>query len=131
MPKKKKPNPPKIVRKPEKIKNKQKESLAKGILKTLTKPDLIQKKVKRDKRKSNQEVLKLSAGQARNVIELIEVPIMLNPITQPEQDLFPTKYPSVVVFFREKYIPTAIIINKYVIREKTSSQCNFIYGLVN
>ena len=56
--KKKKPNPPKIVRKPEKIKNKQKESLAKGILKTLTKPEVIQKKVKKDKRKSNQEVLK-------------------------------------------------------------------------
>ena len=42
--KKKKPNPPKIVKKPKKIKNKQKENLAKGILKTLTKPKIIKKK---------------------------------------------------------------------------------------
>tara|TARA_X000001036_G_scaffold70940_2_gene62366 strand:+ start:875 stop:1072 length:198 start_codon:yes stop_codon:yes gene_type:complete len=39
----------------------------------------------------NQDVLKLSAGYARNVIELIEVPIILKPITHPEYDLFPTK----------------------------------------
>ena len=56
--KKKKPNPPKIVKKPEKIKNKQKENLAKGILKTLTKPQIKQEKVKKDKKNSNQEVLK-------------------------------------------------------------------------
>jgi hypothetical protein len=56
--KKNKPNPPKIVKKPEKIKNKQKEYLAKGILKTLTKPQIKQEKVKKDKKNSNQEVLK-------------------------------------------------------------------------
>ena len=56
--KKNKPNPPKIVKKPEKIKNKQKEYLAKGILKTLTKPQIQQEKVKKDKKNSNQEVLK-------------------------------------------------------------------------
>ena len=44
--KKNKTNPPKIVKKPEKIKNKQKEYLAKGILKTLTKPQIQQEKVK-------------------------------------------------------------------------------------
>ena len=51
------PKPPKIVKKPDKIKNKQKENLAKGILKTLTKPELIQRKVKKDKSKNNQDVL--------------------------------------------------------------------------
>ena len=56
--KKNKPNPPKIVKKPEKIKNKQKEYLAKGILKTLTKPQIQQEKVKKDKKNNNQEVLK-------------------------------------------------------------------------
>jgi hypothetical protein len=48
-----------------------------------------------------------SAGKAKNVTELIEVPIILSPITQPEYDLPPTKYSSVVVFFLEKYIPIA------------------------
>ena len=56
--KKKKPNPPNIIKKPEKIKNKQKEFLAKGILKTLTKPQIQQEKVKKYKKNSNQEVLK-------------------------------------------------------------------------
>ena len=51
------PKPPKIVKKPDKIKNKQKENLAKGILKTLQKPELIQRKVKKDKSKNNQDVL--------------------------------------------------------------------------
>ena len=82
-------------------------------------------------RKRSQEVLKLSAGYARNVIELIEVPIMLKPITHPDYELLPTKYASVDVFLREKYIPTEIITNKYEIRVKTSSQCNFIIMLVN
>ena len=56
--KNKKPTPPKIIRKPDKIKNKQKENFAKGILKTLTKPQVQQVMVKKDKRNSNQEVLK-------------------------------------------------------------------------
>ena len=56
--KNKKPTPPKIIRKPDKIKNKQKENFAKGILKTLTKPQAQQVMVKKDKRNSNQEVLK-------------------------------------------------------------------------
>ena len=56
--KKNKTDLPKIVKKPEKIKNKQKEYLAKGILKTLTKPQIQQEKIKKDKKNSNQEVLK-------------------------------------------------------------------------
>ena len=48
--KKNKSNPPKIVKKPEKIKNKQKEYLAKGILKTLTKPQIQQENVKKDRK---------------------------------------------------------------------------------
>ncbi len=56
--KKKEPKPPKIVKKPEKLKNKQKENFAKGILKTLTEPKVIKDKIKKDKRNSNQEVLK-------------------------------------------------------------------------
>ena len=53
-----KPKPPKIIKKPDKIKNKQKENFAKGILKTLTKPQVQQAMAKKDKRNSNQEVLK-------------------------------------------------------------------------
>ena len=62
--KKKKPNPPKVVKKPKIIKNKQKENLAKGILKTLTKPENIQRKLKKDKKKNNKEVLK----KIRNIV---------------------------------------------------------------
>jgi hypothetical protein len=53
-------------------------------------------------RMRNQAVLKASAGKARNVTELIDVPTRLRPITQPEKLLPPTKYSSVFVFLREK-----------------------------
>ena len=56
--KKNNPNLPKVIKKPEKLKKKQKEYLAKGILRTLTKPQIQQKKIKKDKKNSNQEVLK-------------------------------------------------------------------------
>ena len=50
--------PPKIVKKPEKIKNKQKENFAKGILKTLSKSKPILGKNKKDKSENNKKVLK-------------------------------------------------------------------------
>jgi hypothetical protein len=56
--KKKKPKPPKIMKKPEIIKNKQKQSLAKGILKTLSKPRALDDNSKKVKSKNNKEVLK-------------------------------------------------------------------------
>jgi hypothetical protein len=50
-------------------------------------------------------VLKASAGNATKVTELMEVPTIPNPMTHPENDLPPTKYCSVLLFLREKYIP--------------------------
>ena len=44
-----KSKPPKIIEKPDKIKKKQKENFAKGILKTLTKPQVQQEMVKKIK----------------------------------------------------------------------------------
>ena len=71
--KKNKSNPPKIVKKPEKIKNKQKENLAKGILKTLTKPKTQQEKNKKDRKTNNKQVLdkikKIAGNSNRQVKE--------------------------------------------------------------
>ena len=57
--KRKKTEPPKVVNKPEKIKKKQKENLAKGILNTLIKPEQNIKRSKKEKKKNNnKEMLK-------------------------------------------------------------------------
>ena len=56
--KKKKTKPPKIIKKPEIIKNKQKQNLAKGILKTLSKPKSLNDSSKKVKTQNNNEVLK-------------------------------------------------------------------------
>jgi hypothetical protein len=50
----------------------------------------------------NQAVLNASAGNAKNVIELMEVPTKLKPMTQPANDRPPKKYCSVLTFFLEK-----------------------------
>lgn len=55
---KKKPKPPKIIKKPEIIKNKQKQNLAKGILKTLSKQRSLDDNSKKVKTQNNKEVLK-------------------------------------------------------------------------
>ena len=91
--KKNKPNPPKIVKKPEKIKNKQKENLAKGILKTLTKPQIQQEKVKKDKKNSNKEVLnriKTIAGNSRRQVQQTEIKLSQTDINRIQMHV--TKY---------------------------------------
>ena len=93
MEKKNKPEPPKIVKKPEKIKNKQKENLAKGILKTLTKPQVQQEKIKKDKRKSNKDVLnkiKTIAGNSRRQVQQTEIKLSQTDINRIQMHV--TKY---------------------------------------
>ena len=88
-----KSNPPKIVKKPEKIKNKQKENLAKGILKTLTKPQVQQEKIKKDKRNSNKEVLnriKTIAGNSRRQVQQTEIKLSQTDINRIQMHV--TKY---------------------------------------
>ena len=91
--KKNKPNPPKIVKKPEKIKNKQKEYLAKGILKTLTKPQIQQEKVKKDKKNNNQEVLKkikTIVGNSNRQVQQTEIKLSQTDINRIQMHV--TKY---------------------------------------
>ena len=91
--KKNKPNPPKIVKKPEKIKNKQKEYLAKGILKTLTKPQIQQEKVNKDKKNSNQEVLKkikTIVGNSNRQVQQTEIRLSQTDINRIQMHV--TKY---------------------------------------
>ena len=88
-----KSNPPKIVKKPEKIKNKQKENLAKGILKTLTKPKVQQENIKKDKRNSNKEVLnriKTIAGNSRRQVQQTEIKLSQTDINRIQMHV--TKY---------------------------------------
>lgn len=88
-----KSNPPKVVKKPEKIKNKQKENLAKGILKTLTKPQVQQENVKKNKRSSNKEVLnriKTIAGNSRRQVQQTEIKLSQTDINRIQMHV--TKY---------------------------------------
>ncbi len=84
--KEKKIIPPKIEKKPEKIKNKQKESLAKGILNTLTKS---QKKVennkKENKKQNNTEILKKikkMAGNSNRQVQQTEIKLSITDINK-------------------------------------------------
>ena len=91
--KKKKPNPPKVVKKPKIIKNKQKENLAKGILKTLTKPENIQRKLKKDKKKNNKEVLKkirTIVGNSNRQVQKTEIRLSQTDINRIQMHV--TKY---------------------------------------
>ena len=93
MEKKNKPKPPKIVKKPEKIKNKQKENLAKGILKTLTKPQLQQENIKKDKRNINKDVLnkiRTIAGNSRRQVQQTEITLSQSDINRIQMHV--TKY---------------------------------------
>ena len=93
MEKKNKIETPKIVKKPEKIKNKQKENLAKGILKTLTKPQVQQEKIKKDKRRSNKDVLnkiKTIAGNSRRQVQQTEIKLSQTDINRIQMHV--TKY---------------------------------------
>ena len=96
--KKKKQKLPKIIKKPEKIKNKQKENLAKGILKTLTKPQIQRKKINKDKRNSNQEVLKkikTIVGNSNRQVQQTEIKLSqteLNKIQNHVQKFWKISY---------------------------------------
>ncbi len=96
--KKNKPNLPTIVKKPEKIKNKQKEYLAKGILKTLTKPKIQQEKIKKQKRNSNKEVLnkiKTLVGNSNRQVQQTEIKLSqteLNKIQNHVQKFWKMSY---------------------------------------
>ncbi len=96
--KKRKQKLPKIIKKPEKIKNKQKENLAKGILKTLTKPQIQRKKINKDKRNSNQEVLKkikTIVGNSNRQVQQTEIKLSqteLNKIQNHVQKFWKISY---------------------------------------
>ena len=96
--KKKKPILPKIVKKPEKIKNKQKEIFAKGILKTLTKPKIQQEKIKKENRNSNQAVLnkiKTLVGNSNRQVQKTEIKLSqteLNKIQNHVQKFWKMSY---------------------------------------
>ena len=85
MQKKNKPKPPIIIKKPEKIKNKQKESFAKGILKTLTKPEALKENIKKDKKNSNKDVLKRIkkiVGNSRRQVQQKEIKLSQTDINR-------------------------------------------------
>ena len=91
--KKTKPKIPKIIKKPEKIKNKQKENLAKGILKTLTKPEAIKENIKKDKKITNKEVLKklkTIVGNSRRQVQQTEIKLSQTDINRIQMHV--TKY---------------------------------------
>ena len=96
--KKKKPILPKIVKKPEKIKNKQKEIFAKGILKTLTKPKIQQEKIKKENKNSNQAVLnkiKTLVGNSNRQVQKTEIKLSqteLNKIQNHVQKFWKMSY---------------------------------------
>ena len=96
--KKKKQKLPKIIKKFEKIKNKQKEILAKGILKTLTKPQIQRKKINKDKRNSNQKVLKkirTIVGNSNRQVQQTEIKLSqteLNKIQNHVQKFWKISY---------------------------------------
>ena len=91
--KKNKLEPPKVIKKPEKIKNKQKENLAKGILKTLTKQQVKQEKIKKEKRNINKDVLnkiKTIAGNSRRQVQQTEIKLSQTDINRIQMHV--TKY---------------------------------------
>lgn len=90
---KNKPKPPKIIKKPEKIKHKQKENFARGILKTLTKPATINDNVKKDKKSKNKEVLKklkTIVGNSRRQVQQTEIKLSQTDINRIQMHV--TKY---------------------------------------
>ena len=91
--KKNEPKLPRIVKKPEKLKNKQKENLAKGILKTLTKPEAIKENVTKDKKDSNKEVLKklkTIVGNSHRQVQQTEIKLSQTDINKIQMHV--TKY---------------------------------------
>ena len=90
----KKALPPKVEKKPEKIKNKQKENLAKGILNTLTKPKKkVENSKKVEKEYNNTEILKKIkkiAGNSNRQVQQTEIKLSVTDINKIQNHV--TKY---------------------------------------
>ena len=90
----KKVSPPKVEKKPEKIKNKQKENLAKGILNTLTKPKKkVENSKKLEKEHNNTEILKKIkkiAGNSNRQVQQTEIKLSVTDINKIQNHV--TKY---------------------------------------
>ena len=90
----KKALPPKVEKKPEKIKNKQKENLAKGILNTLTKPKKkVENSKKVGKEHNNTEILKKIkkiAGNSNRQVQQTEIKLSVTDINKIQNHV--TKY---------------------------------------
>ena len=90
----KKALPPKVEKKPEKIKNKQKENLAKGILNTLTKPKKkVENSKKLEKEHNNTEILKKIkkiAGNSNRQVQQTEIKLSVTDINKIQNHV--TKY---------------------------------------
>ena len=90
----KKVSPPKVEKKPEKIKNKQKENLAKGILNTLTKPKKkVENSKKVEKEHNNTEILKKIkkiAGNSNRQVQQTEIKLSVTDINKIQNHV--TKY---------------------------------------
>lgn len=90
----KKALPPKVEKKPEKIKNKQKENLAKGILNTLTKPKKkVENSKKVEKENNNTEILKKIkkiAGNSNRQVQQTEIKLSVTDINKIQNHV--TKY---------------------------------------
>ena len=86
--------PPKVEKKPEKIKNKQKENLAKGILNTLKKPKKkVENSKKVDKEHNNTEILKKIkkiAGNSNRQVQQTEIKLSVTDINKIQNHV--TKY---------------------------------------
>ena len=90
----KKALPPKVEKKPEKIKNKQKENLAKGILNTLKKPKKkVENSKKVEKEHNNTEILKKIkkiAGNSNRQVQQTEIKLNVTDINKIQNHV--TKY---------------------------------------
>ena len=90
----KKALPPKVEKKPQKIKNLQKENLAKGILNTLTKPKKKFENTKKvDKEHNNTEILKKIkkiAGNSNRQVQQTEIKLSVTDINKIQNHV--TKY---------------------------------------
>ena len=90
----KKALPPKVEKKPQKIKNLQKENLAKGILNTLTKPKKkVENSKKVEKEHNNTEILKKIkkiAGNSNRQVQQTEIKLSVTDINKIQNHV--TKY---------------------------------------
>ena len=112
----KKALPPKVEKKPEKIKNKQKENLAKGILNTLTKPKKkVENSKKVEKGHNNTEILKKIkkiAGNSNRQVQQTEIKLSVTDINKIQNHV--TKYWNVSYAASEVKMVITLKINTNV-----------------